>query len=333
MEFRRERSFSAILFWLLLTAFLVPLAEADVCQLRFTQIQGIHNADFRLNFGAPVILRIQGPKGNVKVKGTFIGRFTDRNQLFFADSRGNLVSIAAGKVQLQDASANPLSLALDRNINRQVTEISVVRQDLEDCAIQASVNCLLFMRQQGILESSLFRDATRKSLYDMFEPVDAVYLEQREQKARARNEAAGLGFWQQVFIGARAQSQTDLRRRLFGQVGIQTEPISSYEKSKLLKHLQKGFPAILDLPVKFGRQKVRDILYTGEEIEQSFRTTVPAAEEKIGGHSVVAIGVVKAGWFAKKIVILDSQSGEISLWDPKSLIGVYGGSITLVFPN
>jgi hypothetical protein len=93
----------------------------------------------------------------------------------------------------------------------------------------------------------------------------------------------------------------------------------------LIKHLETEKPAILNVDVSLKKNPL-----TAKNRFQDFTSTVPydRSLKKEGGHSVLAIGYFKTGFFKGKFLILDSYSGRLVLWDEKKLASQFISSST-----
>lgn len=183
--------------------------------------------------------------------------------------------------------------------------LSIKCQSGETCAVHSTFNGLKFLTELGdaspAIESQLANhpDSLLRTLLGT-----SINAEVRER------DLEGAGFWRRLFT----PSQMENRMAALDQLGVQATQTSN--TSEIKRHLVSGRPVILDLDVAYGRQTMVDLNSGGQVQRRILEShTNGGKQELAGGHSVLAVGFIPNGVFSGKLVVLDSGTGSIHLWD------------------
>lgn len=308
--------------------------ETVHARLQASSFRATGDGEVHVPPGTPVKLTISGPAGQQKIKGVFLGHHSEQEAYYFVDSAtGKILTAKMDDVKLLDK--NGRVLAEDQAKGVRSIDVSIPVQSGPTCAIHSATNCLLVLEESGLMPAgNPLAHADRESLYNLFRPVGSdAYAERARRGAQAREEARqSMGFWRSLFVGA-VENQGEIRARTLGDARVPFRHLWGTNSAEIYKHLEKGFPVILDTLVSPEKVKNLAAIENGAIVDRGAVLVSKVDRNSQDGHSVLAIATVPNGWFSKKIVVLDSGTGEVTLWDPKELKKAYGSDATLVYPN
>lgn len=213
-------------------------------------------------------------------------KFSDGFEAYFLGAnRGNYVflSKADGKVFSRPASSvMPAGGGEARPISLRVMSDPVG----DSCAVISTIACLRVLDEMEALEHAELKKIMRPGLWGRLASFESQLFEHISN--------AGVHSW----VGGRSDVQIKARTEFFRVHGIRSKAHVSMDE--LREHVQNGYPAILDVMVKFT--------------EDGILAPAAKASEVYGGHSVTAVR-----WFAlsngqERVMVYDSESGKMLLW-------------------
>ena len=235
--------------------------EDLTCLSVLSQIENHISIEVR---NAPRVGQFEGPRvalhiGNlVTIKSTkfpsrdlyFVGRMNGR--AFFLGSNGDRYSTLVDHVPAQYSLQKIMKIPKQNSIN---------------CYAQAVLNSVAFMTSTGV-------DMTRYPGWNTISKrIDAVEIID-------------------TIIGANTNidgvNQDRNATKLFNDLGFNSSRVLT--RLGLLKHLSKGLPALLRIPVKSSRNQTVDLITGQITTEERIAPTRFTSNDYVGGHAVVWIG-------------------------------------------
>jgi hypothetical protein len=258
---------------------------------------------FKIGIGDVVSL---AAKDNKTLNAIFLGRGTD-NDFFYVKETNEIVAYHPGDLRYMNIS-EPIA---ESGAHAIQPILKIETQVGGTCAIHSTINCLKFLNEFGLVSNSQLKAHINTNSKTLFNVLNAV-------------------------IGPREVAQTRKRIAIFNEYGIRAEQTQNIDA--LIKHLNSGRPAIMDLSIGEGTLQIK---YFSEDKLRGNNAVVPASGSKIlGDHSVLLIAYFKTGMFSGKFLVLDSNHGMLNLWDrsdvAKSLSRlkfINTNSATLVMPK
>ncbi len=236
-------------------------------------------------------------------------KFNDGSEAYFLGlSRGNYVflSKADGTVFSRSTSSG---LAAGGGAARPLG-LKVMSDPVGDsCAVISTIACLRVLDEMEALEHAELKKIMRPGLWGRLASFESQLFEHISN--------SGVHSW----VGGRSDVQIRARTEFFRVHGIRSKAHVSLDE--LREHVQNGYPAILDVMVKFT--------------EDGILAPAAKASEVYGGHSVAAIRWFTLSNGQERVLIYDSQSERLVLWPvaglkmghEKNLLTEY----TIVYPS
>jgi hypothetical protein len=177
------------------------------------------------------------------------------------------------------------------------------------CAVHSTVNCLKRLNDLGGLHSpslSAYFSAPEgeEKLFSYLEENAVSVTGLRRYLAQLEVENPEKSFDH--------ITQTDLRRQVLERSGIHAKVTNSL--TELEAHLSAGMPAILDvMELQISKQY---LVNSSGALVKAENIVAPSANGSTlgGAHSVLAVALIDNPWMAKRVLVLDSSHGGLSLW-------------------
>ena len=228
--------------------------------------------------------------GGEPLQAVFLGRTVDDDFFYLKDAN--------------EIATFPAKDSTYINRNKQVVAASqpgaiqpllkIEKQRSNDCHINGMLNCMRFLDSLGLVADEYLK----ANLSNAPERVFSV-----------------LQKFSQVGRGPRAQME--MQKLYFDKKGIPTRDDATPDS--LIKHLKTGRPALILFNAKLKNSEIKNLKTgTSRSVESSFPTGF-GSRDRVGSHVVLAVGYFETGPLAGKILILDSGSGTLNVWDKSEL--------------
>jgi hypothetical protein len=263
--------------------------------------------------GAPVDLKLFD--GN-KIAGRFLGKQGDF-LYFFDPSSERILFVKEANAKILNANANQL---------QKIVEFE--KQVGPTCAVNQMVNCVKTLSKLNGLNSPSLKKMIDSSPSDFYNFVYKLVSPEAVQEMKSQSVEGATG-WRRTLkaVVGTGYLQDKLKKQILEVAGIEYKEHPS--PNEVMGHLSQGYPALIDTGVKIQKREIENL---------ATKTTLPhdalqpaGANDSIGRHSVVAVGIVHNWLWSDKVLVLDSSTGEINLWNLNDVMKK--GSITLVRPS
>lgn len=290
-----------------------------------TALRKINRMDYSLGIGDTVSLERRGAR-RAPIKATFLGATVLRQArwhfLFFLHPSEQLVALDSEVVAL--TGLRPCGRS-NRVVIQALFELPD-EQTEEDCSVQATNNAIEYLDWLGlplpIRVQSLRSMAGGKALLQ--------YLSQTPIRGDVRDQRIAESWRSWSPVPSQSEYRVKVLKNALG--------IGAAQKKWLYpwwKHLEHGYPAVLDMETRLGVQVVR-IEDGKESVQMAYRVHVPGREvpRAEGGHSVLAISAFRTGNSEadRKVFILDSALNQFAVWDYRDLKTNFIAA-TIVYPK
>ena len=266
-------------------------------------LQKISPDTYDLGLGDRIRIKLNDAMETV-IEGQFLGKWQEDSfsnpQYGVLTPQGELVTIEARMLERESASMP------------EVQSFRVRCQEGGTCAVHSTFNGLQQLAEWG--ESS---PLVKRKLEGNPEGLLQVLLRTGVNAEVRDGVVEGKGFWQRMFT----PSQIEIRLQVLGELGIEAERTSSLDKIR--RHLLSGRPVILDSPLSPGFHTRTQHQANGSIVTQTRGQGVPPGKrrEKLEDHhSVLAVGYLKSGWGNDKVLVMDSGTGRMVLWEWRDMI-------------
>lgn len=222
---------------------------------------------------------------------------------FFHPDSGFILNVPRREADIQPE----ISLALNEN-NSRIQKLRIRCQRGESCAGYSTFNTLEFTKELGFL-----LDALRKK-DDYYDPIGWLKeIDKSEMNFVHRSRFRNI-FGSRFELPRQVRYQMDFLK----EKGLSAEITT--RMSKIEKHLDQGLPVILNLWVKWGPSPLHVNISPVQGISKprdsgSLFVPDPKKSPQGGGHSVMAIGMLRDRLQRKKILIADSARANFAIWD------------------
>ena len=240
----------------------------------------------------------------------FVDAESKAKELFLVGKQADRIYfINAKTLQLEFLSTDYFDSIMTEELNRSsLQQLDPVQcQEGLTCTVHAMANGLQILNQAG--------QVTNKSYSQLINnrPLLMNFLNKFISAEAVENSLkSATTLWERI----RTPRQHELRREILKEMNIANFQDASIRQMKV--HLAKGLPALVDMRAAQVYQEVHDL-----ELNQTVKrdSIVPAStQDALGYHSVLAIGIIRRGWFSDPLIVVsDSGLGQIEIWPANHL--------------
>ena len=267
-------------------------SQQVISSIEQTVAVSLKSGSAQMSTGDQVTLRSKNGK---MARVVFLGG-DSRSEYFFEPKSGKIVAVELTAI-------GSLSNGNVSGVEKVPLLLETEMQTDETCAVHSVVNCISFLDRIGKLINPSLSSSVRHQRSVLFKEVWQI----------TSSEAYERDIKGKSWLGQRLVPRQSLRQQAYF-IWKRIPANSTFSARKLVAHLRGGNPAIMNLTVKYGTQVVTRFT---DDKETQRKNLVPSIKDgqALGSHSVLALGIVRSGWFRNKVLVLDSATGSFALWD------------------